>query len=246
MLLAYLDVLIALAYPLAACWRALRGGPMPIGWRRPELERGIYRAAGIDPAAGMPWNVYALALLLFNAAGVLAVYALQRVQALLPLNPQHFAGVAPDSAFNTAVSFATNTNWQGYAGESTMSYLTQMLGLAVQNFLSAATGIAVAFALIRGFARRAAEASAISGSTLPAARSTSCCRSLVDLLAPSIRLPAGVTAEPFTRMPQEPRTASTGRHQTQSLPWARSPRRRRSRCSAPTAADSSTPTRRTL
>jgi K+-transporting ATPase ATPase A chain len=104
----------------------------------------------------MSWTRYAVALLLFNTLGALAVYLLQRAQAWLPLNPQHFANPSADSAFNTAVSFATNTNWQGYAGESTMSYLTQMLGLTVQNFLSAATGIAVAWALIRGFARRSA------------------------------------------------------------------------------------------
>ena len=105
----------------------------------------------------MSWTRYAVALLLFNAVGALTVYLLQRMQLWLPLNPQHFANVSADSAFNTAVSFATNTNWQGYAGESTMSYLTQMLALTVQNLFSAATGISVAFALIRGFARRSAQ-----------------------------------------------------------------------------------------
>jgi len=118
-----------------------------------ECERGIYRLCGIDAAAEMSWKQYALCLLLFNALGALALYALQRWQAWLPLNPQKFAGVPPDSSFNTAVSFITNTNWQGYSGESTMSYLTQMAGLAVQNFLSAASGIVVAIALIRGLAR---------------------------------------------------------------------------------------------
>jgi K+-transporting ATPase ATPase A chain len=102
----------------------------------------------------MHWLRYALALLAFNAIGAIFVYALQRLQGVLPLNPAGMAAVSPDSAFNTAVSFVANTNWQGYAGESTMSYLTQMLGLTVQNFFSAATGIAVAFALVRGFARR--------------------------------------------------------------------------------------------
>ena len=106
----------------------------------------------------------------------LVVYGLQRLQLFLPLNPQRFAAVSPDSSFNTAVSFITNTNWQGYSGESTMGYLVQMAGLAVQNFLSAATGIAVAIALIRGFARHTRRPSAISGSMSPAARSTSCCR----------------------------------------------------------------------
>ena len=105
----------------------------------------------------MGWLHYALALLLFNTLGVLAVYALQRLQLWLPLNPQQMANVSPDSAFNTAISFVTNTNWQGYGGETTMSYLTQMLALAVQNFLSAATGIVVVIALIRGFARHTAQ-----------------------------------------------------------------------------------------
>ncbi|WP_426702176.1 potassium-transporting ATPase subunit KdpA [Rhodanobacter sp. Col0626] len=121
-----------------------------------RVERGIYRLCGISPVEGMGWKRYALAMLLFNVLGVLAVYVLQRVQPWLPLNSQHFAAVSPDSAMNTAISFATNTNWQGYAGESTMSYLTQMLGLAVQNFLSAATGIAVLVAVVRGFSRRSA------------------------------------------------------------------------------------------
>jgi K+-transporting ATPase ATPase A chain len=117
------------------------------------LERAIYRLCGIEPAREMGWKEYAIGLLLFNALGALAVYLLQRCQLWLPLNPQKFADPSPDSAFNTAVSFITNTNWQGYSGESTMSYLTQMAGLAVQNFLSAASGIVVAIVLIRGLAR---------------------------------------------------------------------------------------------
>jgi K+-transporting ATPase ATPase A chain len=117
------------------------------------LERGIYRLCGIEPAREMGWKEYAVGLLLFNALGLFAVYLLQRCQLWLPLNPQKFASLSPDSAFNTAVSFVTNTNWQGYSGESAMSYLTQMTGLAVQNFLSAASGIVVAIALIRGLAR---------------------------------------------------------------------------------------------
>jgi K+-transporting ATPase ATPase A chain len=117
------------------------------------LERAIYRLCGIEAAREMGWKEYASGLLLFNAIGGLAVYLLQRGQLWLPLNPQRFANPSPDSAFNTAVSFITNTNWQGYSGESTMSYLTQMAGLAVQNFLSAASGIVVAIVLIRGLAR---------------------------------------------------------------------------------------------
>jgi potassium-transporting ATPase potassium-binding subunit len=120
------------------------------------LERWTWRLCGIDPLREMDWKEYALGLLLFNTLGALTVYALQRLQLWLPLNPQHFANLSPDSAFNTAVSFITNTNWQGYSGESAMSYLTQMAGLAVQNFLSAASGMVVSIALVRGLARHSA------------------------------------------------------------------------------------------
>src|SRR5690242_11739954 len=120
------------------------------------LERTLYRLCGVEPAREMGWKEYATGLLLFNALGAFALYLLQRCQLWLPLNPQKFADLSPDSAFNTAISFITNTNWQGYAGESAMSYLTQMTGLAVQNFLSAASGIVVAIALIRGLARHTA------------------------------------------------------------------------------------------
>ncbi|ARP89692.1 potassium-transporting ATPase subunit KdpA [Bordetella genomosp. 9] len=124
-------------------------------WGRP-LERLIYRIAGVNAAAEMGWKRYATAVLAFGTIGVVFTYVLQRSQGLLPLNPASMGAVSPDSALNTAISFATNTNWQGYAGETTMSYLTQMLGLTVQNFVSAATGIAVLLALIRGFARHGA------------------------------------------------------------------------------------------
>ena len=127
--------------------------PLRVGAR---FEALIYRLCGVDPDAQMGWKKYAIALLVFNTLGVISVYALQRLQAWLPLNPQQMANVSADSSFNTAVSFVTNTNWQGYSGEATMSYLTQMAGLAVQNFLSAASGIVVAIALIRGFARHSA------------------------------------------------------------------------------------------
>jgi K+-transporting ATPase ATPase A chain len=120
-----------------------------------RVERPLLRAAGVG-GAEQGWLRYALGLLLFNGLGVIAVYALQRLQAQLPLNPQDFAAVSPDSAFNTAISFVTNTNWQGYGGETTMSHLTQMLALTVQNFLSAATGLVVVMALLRGFARKSA------------------------------------------------------------------------------------------
>ncbi len=153
LLAAFCAALVALAWPLSHAIDAVMNGRFALGRR---LEAPLYRAAGIRPDAEQGWLTYAIGLLVFNGLGLLALYALQRWQAVLPANPQDLAGVAPDSAFNTAVSFVTNTNWQGYGGESTMSYLTQMLGLTVQNFLSAATGIAVAIALIRGFARHSA------------------------------------------------------------------------------------------
>lgn len=148
----YLVVTLALAWPLARWITALAKGQMS-GWLA-AVERPIFRLAGIKPDEGMGWKQYAVALLIFNFIGVIAVYALQRLQGVLPLNPQGMGAISPDSSFNTAISFVANTNWQGYGGESTMSYLTQMLALTVQNFLSAATGIAVVFALIRGFASR--------------------------------------------------------------------------------------------
>jgi K+-transporting ATPase ATPase A chain len=121
------------------------------------LERLIYRLVKINPDEEMDWKENALAMLLFNFVGFIIMYALQRLQQFLPLNPQGMTSVTPDSSFNTAVSFATNTNWQGYGGETTMSYLTQMLGMTVQNFVSAATGIAVLALFIRGIARHSAK-----------------------------------------------------------------------------------------
>ena len=154
----YVVVLLLLAKPLGAYMAAVYEGRATFAQRiGGPLERLIYRGAGIDPNQDMHWTRYALAVLWFNLAGALVVYALQRLQQWLPLNPQSMGAVSPDSSFNTAVSFATNTNWQGYGGESTMSYLTQMLGLAVQNFLSAATGMAVLVALVRGFVRKEAK-----------------------------------------------------------------------------------------
>ena len=154
-LVAFLAILLAAAWPMGPWLHAAAEGRLP-RWLSPlrKLERGLYRLAGVDGDASMGWKHYALGLLAFNALGVVVVYALQRLQGVLPLNPQGMAGVSPDSSFNTAFSFVTNTNWQGYGGEATMSYLTQMLALTVQNFFSAATGIAVVFALIRGFVAR--------------------------------------------------------------------------------------------
>ncbi len=153
----HLVVLTALVPPLGAFMAAVFEGRRT--WLTPvvgPVECGLYRAAGVDPATEQHWTRYALALLVFNLAGLLAVYAIQRLQGVLPLNPAGLPAVPPDLAFNTAVSFATNTNWQSYGGESTLSYLTQMAALTVQNFVSAATGIAVLLALARGFARREA------------------------------------------------------------------------------------------
>jgi potassium-transporting ATPase potassium-binding subunit len=154
-LVVFLGVLFLLAWPLGRGLNAVADGNLP-AWMSPfkKLEAGFYRLAGVDPAVSMGWKQYALALLVFNLLGVVVLYALQRLQGGLPLNPQAMTGVSPDSSFNTAISFVTNTNWQGYSGETTMSYLTQMLALAVQNFLSAATGIVVVIALIRGFVAR--------------------------------------------------------------------------------------------
>lgn len=157
LLALFLALLLAMA-PLLGRYlrRAVEDGQYALtAWGRP-VERLLYRAAGLRADAEMGWQRYAVAVLAFNVLGVVVVYGLQRLQGMLPLNPQGFGPVSPDSAFNTAISFVANTNWQGYAGESTMAYLTQMLGLTVQNFVSAATGIAVVFALIRGFARQSA------------------------------------------------------------------------------------------
>jgi K+-transporting ATPase ATPase A chain len=154
----YLAALLLLAWPLGLYMARIYVGDLPryVRWLRP-LENGMYRLSGIKAEEGMSWLRYALAFLIFNLLGLLVVYALQRLQLWLPLNPQALGNVTPDSAFNTAVSFASNTNWQGYGGETTMSYLTQMLGLNVQNFVSAAGGMAVLVAVVRGFVQREAD-----------------------------------------------------------------------------------------
>lgn len=150
----FLVVLLLTVKPLGTYIANVMEGRFRLAGR---IESPIYRLCGIRQDEEMGWLKYAFAILLFNALGVFVVYALQRLQVDLPLNPQALANISPDSAFNTALSFVTNTNWQGYGGESTMSYLTQMLALAVQNFLSAAAGIVVVIALIRGFARHSAK-----------------------------------------------------------------------------------------
>ena len=154
----YFAVLTALVVPLGRFMaRVFQGEWTFLTPVLGPVERGLYRLAGVDETREQSWITYTVAMLLFNAAGFLLVYAILRLQAFLPLNPAGMAAVAPDLTFNTAVSFATNTNWQNYGGESTMSYLSQMAALTTQNFVSAATGIALAVALVRGFARASAK-----------------------------------------------------------------------------------------
>jgi K+-transporting ATPase ATPase A chain len=158
LLVLFLAVLVLCAKPLGSYIADIMEGRAHTAPRLGgRLEALIYRICGVEPGREMAWNEYAVALMLFNILGAVLVYGLLRLQAFLPLNPQKFPAVGADTAFNTAVSFITNTNWQSYSGESTLGYLAQMAGLAVQNFLSAATGIAVAIALIRGFARHGAK-----------------------------------------------------------------------------------------
>jgi potassium-transporting ATPase potassium-binding subunit len=154
-LVLYLVVLLALAKPLGTYMaRIFENQSAVLNTIGGRFEGLLYRVCGVDPHKEMRWTQYALAMLAFNLLGALAVYALQRLQVYLPLNPPSFPAVTPDLSFNTAASFITNTNWQSYGGESTMSYLTQMAALTVQNFMSAASGIAVLLPLIRGFARQ--------------------------------------------------------------------------------------------
>ncbi|MBG0809047.1 potassium-transporting ATPase subunit KdpA [Methylosinus sp. H3A] len=149
-----LAAVLAAAVPLGAyVARVLSGQRNFLSPILSPVERLFYKLSGVDPAREQSWLSYAIAMLAFSVAGFASLYALQRFQHLLPLDPQGFDPVPPDLAFNTSISFVTNTNWQNYAGETTMSHLTQMLGLTVHNFVSAATGLAMAFALARGFAR---------------------------------------------------------------------------------------------
>jgi K+-transporting ATPase ATPase A chain len=166
-----LIAVIAAAVPLGGYIAKVLGGERSL--LTPALspfERGFYRLAGVDPAREQSWLSYTMAMLAFSVVGFVSLYALQRLQAYLPLNPQGFGGVAADLAFNTSMSFVTNTNWQNYSGETTMSHLTQMLGLTVHNFVSAATGLAMAFALVRGLSR--AESPTIGNFWVDLTRST--------------------------------------------------------------------------
>jgi len=156
-ILLFIVVLLAAAVPVARYLTGVMDGSSRVVRVFGPLERVLYRIAGLDAGTEMNWKQYAIATIAFNALGVLFLYGLLRLQGLLPGNPQQFGAMTPDGAFNTAVSFVTNTNWQDYTPEQTVGYLTQMLGLTVQNFLSAATGIVVVIALIRGFARHTAQ-----------------------------------------------------------------------------------------
>ena len=153
-LLVYFGILILLVKPLGSYMaRVYQSERVFLDRALGPVERFIYRLLGVDPRTEMDWKVYATAMLFFNALGLIVLYFLQRVQGISPLTPQELGAITPDSSWNTAVSFASNTNWQGYGGETTLSYLTQMLGMTVQNFVSAATGMAVLAAFIRGIAR---------------------------------------------------------------------------------------------
>jgi potassium-transporting ATPase potassium-binding subunit len=153
----YCVLLVLLTKPLGGYMtRVFAGEKTPLSLVIRPLERGLYRLSGVDETQEQHWVTYAVAMLAFSFAGFITLYALQRLQAVLPFNPQHLDAVSPDLAFNTSVSFVTNTNWQSYVPETTLSYLVEMAGLTVHNFVSAATGIALALALIRGFSRRSA------------------------------------------------------------------------------------------
>src|ERR1700719_85755 len=153
---AFFGVLVAISTPLLGnyMFKVYRGGKAPGDRFFLPVENAMYRLCGIDPDGEQRWNIYALSLLAFSLAGVLLSYLFLRIQGHLPFNPDHMKGVTPALSFNTAISFLTNTNWQAYGGESTMSHLSQMFALVVQQFLSAAVGMAVAVAFIRALIRR--------------------------------------------------------------------------------------------
>src|SRR5208337_2561503 len=216
----------------------IAGLTKPLGWYmaqvfagertvlRPVLgpvERGLYRVASVDPAKEQSWHDYAFSFLAFNLFGILALYALQRLQFLLPLNPQGMTGVSPDLSLNTAISFTTNTSWQSYAGETTLSYFSQMMGITVQSFLSAASGIAVAIALIRGFARR--RAPTIGNFWADMVRATLYVLLPICIVASLFLIWQGVPQTLDGRLTQQ-----RSKVESNSSRAAQSPRRSRSRC----------------
>ncbi len=236
---AGLIFILLLVAALAAAHRPLgdymaRVYTTPTHWR---VERLLYRAGGVDPDADQRWPVYLRSVLAFSAVSVLLLYLLQRVQAAPAAVARDRAVVPAPLALNTAAAFVTNTNWQSYSGESTMGHLVQMAGLAVQNFVSAAVGIAVAIALVRGFAR--ARTDRIGNFWVDLVRlhpCASCCRSRSS--APVVLIAGGVVQNLSRRHRRAPRWPAA----TRRSPAGRSPPRRRSRSSAPTAAASTTPT----
>jgi K+-transporting ATPase ATPase A chain len=216
----YIGVLLLLTKPLgsfmAAVYQGQRTFLSPVFG---PIERLVYRVSGVDQKLESDWKRYALGVLLFNFIGFVVVYLLQRLQGVLPLNTQSFSAVSPDSSFNTAVSFASNTNWQGYGGESTMSYFTQMLGLGVQNFVSAASGMAVLVALIRGFVRR--EMAEIGNFWVDLTRSTLYILLPLSLVLAIVLMSQGVVQSfaPYKTVPLlEPVTIGTERITEQTIP----------------------------
>jgi K+-transporting ATPase ATPase A chain len=230
-----LVAVIALAWPLSRFITAVFAGKKTF---LAPLENALYKLTGVDPATEQNWPSYALSMLVFSALCFIALYLVQRCQGFLPLNPLSQPSVAPDLAFNTAISFITNANWQAYAGETTMSHFTQMVGLTTNNFLDSAVAIAMAVALIRAFVRR--EADTIGNFWVDLTRAT-----LYVLLPLSIVVALVLTA---IGTPQTLHGAQLkpGRWKAldRQFPWGRSRVRRQSSFSATTAAGSSTPTRR--
>jgi K+-transporting ATPase ATPase A chain len=196
----YLAVLLACVKPLGGYMSKVYSSSAPLLERIVgPLERLLYRLCGIDRSAEMTWRQYALAVLMFSLVSFVAVYGLQRTQGLLPFNPESLPAVSPDSSFNTAVSFTTNTNWQAYGGETTMSYLTQMFALTVQNFLSAAAGMAVLIALIRGFTRHTTKT--IGNFWVDLVRGTLCILLPLSLLLAMVLVSQGVV-QTFNSYPE--------------------------------------------
>ncbi len=232
-LAVYLGLLVAAVKPIGWFMAEVLEGRWPSqgGWIN-AIERGIYRIAGIDAAREMTWKTYTWAVLLFNGLGLGVVYAILRFQHLLPLNPEGMPPVTPDLAFNTAISFASNTNWQSYSGETTLSYLSQMVGLGVQNFLSAATGIAVLAALVRGLART--KAMTVGNFWVDVTRVT-----LYILLPLSVMLAIALVSQGVVQTFQPYVTATTLEGSEQSIALGRRLRKWPSSSSAPTAEGSS-------
>ena len=231
-----LVVLLAISTPLLGSYMAkvFQNKKAPGDRVFGPIERLIYKVTGVRPESEQRWTTYAISVLAFSFVSVLVLYGMQRLQAHLPLNPDHLGAVAPALSFNTAVSFLTNTNWQNYAGEDTMSQFTQMAGLAVQNFVSAAVGIAVAVALIRGLTRKQSNTLGNFWADLT--------RIVVRILIPIAAVAAVILiAQGAEQNLHATHMLTTVSGQSQGIPVARSPPRRRSSSWAPTVVDPSTP-----